>query len=169
MWYHCQVSCVCFLSRSRGNCSFGVLILGHALPSLQVESSCFSGRSSMCSLYKCIVCTWIYESVLWHVSVMTRIFWLAWFKKIARLIYHVLNSCMPGFIPSLHLFYCCRSLLTSQCDDSLVLLFVGCWMWDNLAVERKLCFGCMLGSCNNLFHFAIVIKVKLQSRWEFCL
>lgn len=130
MWYRYQVSCICSLSHSRASCSFGVLTPGHALPSLQESSSCFSEGSYICGLYECIVCTCIYESLLWHMSVMTHIFWLAWFKKIARLIYHLPSSQMPGFIPSLHLPNCPRSLLISQRDDNVVLFFVGGWMWE---------------------------------------
>lgn len=72
---------------------------------------------------------------------------------------------MPGFVPSLHH---CRSPLISQHDDSAIRFFVGCWVWGDLNMERKLCFG-WFGSCNNFFHFAIAIKIKLQIRWDFCL
>lgn len=127
MWC-CYVPCVCSLSHSGAGCSFGVFTLGHALPSLQERPSCFSGRSFLRGLYQCIVCAFIYESLLQHVSLMTRVFWLAWFKKMARLIYYMQSSSVPGFVPSLHFSSHPRAMLISRHDDNAVLFFVGCGM-----------------------------------------
>lgn len=86
----------------------------------------------------------------------------------------ILCSCswMPGFVPSLHQS---RSPLISQHDDSAILFFVGCWVWGNLDMERKLCALAAFGNLDmerklcfhDFFHFAI--KMKLQIRWDFCL
>lgn len=73
-------------------------------------------------------------------------------------------SWMPGFVPSLHHS---RSPLISQHDDCSVLCGVLSVRWLEYA-KKTVCFGCF-GSCNNFFHFAIAIKMKLQIRWDFCL